>query len=487
MYMIRQLIRDPMSAAFTAGTSRGPLRATMETMREFVSQSRGQSATGEALLRKGVAQSGIFTGDADDLGKFALQLAHGNQSALTRLISMADRAAMRSDAATRAQVYNDTLKKTGSEMQAEMAAIEMMNFTKRGSSPTVQHAARMIPFLNAQIQALNVLAKAFRGNMPAEQALQIRSKFINRAMGLAAFSLIYAMGMEDNEEYKNATAQERFNNFFIPTPGGTIKVPIPYEVGLLFKALPEALVRGMSDKMDETDWQALRSAAFNTVPGASSMGIPQVGKPVLEAMMNKNLYTGRDIETAAMQKLDPEERFTENTTELAKALSSASGGALSPVKLEHLVRGYLGGLPIAAASLANEVLSDTSTPERKTSQTPLLGGLLADPLARGAVDRAYAKATAIEQAGATYDRLVKEGKYAAALKYREDNLGVLMAEPLNDRFKSAAKNIAAQRANVLQSDLPAAEKRKHLDAIDKYRNEQADLFTQAVKAVATAQ
>jgi hypothetical protein len=109
-------------------------------------------------------------------------------------------------------------------------------------------------------------------------------------------------------------------------------------------------------------------------------------------------------------------------------------------------------------------------------------------LAVGRFERAWAKAKAIEQAGATYDRLVKEGKYAAALKYREDNLGVLGAEQLNTNFTSMMKRFKDARADVLAAEqMSSAEKRKRLDAIERARNEQADLFTRAVKSVATAQ
>jgi hypothetical protein len=486
MYVIRQLIRDPMSASFTAGASRGPVRAMFKSMKEFVDQSRGSTATGEALLRKGVTQSGLFSdaGNASDLATFAHQLASGNQSALTKLVAVAERAAMRADAVTRAQVYEDALKKTGSEMHAELMAMEMMNFTKRGSSPTVQHAARMIPFLNAQMQSLNVLAKAFRGNMPLNEQMEIRSKFIKNAIGLTLFSMAYAIGMEDNEEYKNATAQDRLSNFFVPTPWGTFKVPIPYEIGLLFKALPEVLMHGM----DASEVKALGGMALNSIPGASNYGIPQMGKPLLEHMLNKDIYTGRDIENAEQLKLDPAMRYGPNTTELAKVLSSMlpSELGLSPLKIEHLVRGYLGGLPIAAASLANEVLSDTPQPERHAAQTPLLGGLIADPLAAGAVERAYAKANAIAEAGATYDKLVKEGRVKDAKDYMQDNLNVLQADVLNKRFREAMARAKREREGTLSMNLSPDQKRERLDAILRWRNEQAALFTKAAESIVAA-
>jgi len=479
-YVIRQLIRDPMSASFTGGANRGPVAAMLKSVKEFVDQSKGSTRTGEALLKKGVTQSQIFSGDVDDISVIVHQLATGNEGMIARFISMADRAAMRADAATRVQVYEDALKATGSEMQAELAAIEMMNFTKRGSHPAVRHATRMIPFMNAQIQGLNVLAKAMRGKATMEEQLKIREKFIKNAVGLTLFSMVYAVGMEENEEYKNATAHDRINNFFVPTPWGTLKVPIPFEIGLLFKAIPEVAVHGF----DDAEMKALGKMVFNTIPGASSLGAPQAVKPALELMMNKNIYTGRAIETDAQQKLAPELRYNEHTTELAKWAGETFG--LSPLKIEHLVRGYLSGMPIAAASLANEMLSDKSQPTRTGSQTPLLGGFIADPLASGAVESAYEKANAIEQAGNTYDKLVKEGRVKAAKDYMEDNLNVLQAERLNDSFRADMARAKAEREKVLASSMTADAKRERIDYITKWRNAQAMRFTKAAESIVAA-
>jgi hypothetical protein len=261
-------------------------------------------------------------------------------------------------------------------------------------------------------------------------------------------------------------------------------------VGLLFKALPEAAARAMSQGLDATDWKALRDAALNTIPGGGNYAvIPQAVKPLVELGLNRNMYTGRAIESETQQKLDPEERYGENTTELAKTISSLLPAALgvSPLKIEHVVRGYLGGLPIAAASLANEMLSDASMPERKGSQTPLLGGMVADSIGQGPLDRAYAKSSAIEQAGNTYDKLIKDGKLAAEMKYREDNLSVLQSDQLNQRFKADMQKAKEARTRVMQAEkMPSDEKRKWLDQIETMRNKQADIFTQAVKSVATA-
>ncbi len=486
-YVLRQLLRDPMGAAFTAGTSRGMLGATAKTMREFVSLSRGGTETGEALLRKGVTQSGIFTGSKDDLAIFAHQLAQGDQGKLEQLLAMADRAAMRADAATRSQIYEDALKSTGSEMQAELAAIEMMNFSKHGSSPTIQHAARMIPFLNAQIQSLNVLAKAFRGNMPAEEALQIKEKFQRRAMGLAAFTLAYAIGMEDNDEYKKASADERFNNFFIPTPGGTIKVPIPYEPGLLFKALPEALARSMSQGLSDADQKALAVAFLHSIPGASSgLVVPQMAKPAFELAMNKRLYDLSPIETAEQQKLAPSQRYNDSTTETAKWISSQlpEGLGASPVRIQHAVGSAVGSLPVAVASLAESFFSGKAAgPEKKVSQLPVVGQFFGDVHSvKGITEDIYNAANETSEVAATYKHLIDERKYDEAKAYMQENKDVLAKQAVGEVARKFMTEARKQRKQIAADPaLSPPEKRKRIDELDDFVYKQGNQFRQELQ------
>ena len=74
--------------------------------------------------------------------------------------------------------------------------------------------------------------------------LDIQSKFVRRGIGMAVMTMLYAALMEDDEAYKNATPEQRLANWFVRVPGldEPVRIPIPFEYGLLFKAIPEAVV-----------------------------------------------------------------------------------------------------------------------------------------------------------------------------------------------------------------------------------------------------
>jgi hypothetical protein len=72
-------------------------------------------------------------------------------------------------------------------------------------------------------------------------------------------------------------------------------------------------------------------------------------KPIVEVGFNKNLFTGRAIESQSMvdDKLDTEDKWTASTSPLARVLSQIGAGVIgnamfSPVQIDHFVRGYFG-------------------------------------------------------------------------------------------------------------------------------------------------
>lgn len=502
MYVARQLFRDPFAASFTGGLDRGPLTAVAKAMAAFVRQTAGRKdATAEALVRKGVVQSGIFSGDPDDLSKMSLQLVGGDNGAFNKLFSAMDRAAMRADSVTRQQLYDDVLKRTGSEMEAEMAAMEMMNFSKRGLSPTVQYASRMIPFFNAQIQGLNVLHKAITGKATMQERLGIQQKFWDRAGMLMAGTLIYAMAMEDDDTYKNARASDRYANWFVPLSRDpadpkndvTLKLPIPFEVGLLMKAVPEALIDYMRGTSSEQEWKAIRNLFLNQIPGGSSFMLPQLAKPLIEVGTNHSFFTGREIEGAAMKGVDPQERYTARTTELAKRMSemlqsdlTPDALKLSPLQIEHLARGYLGSLPLMAAATMNDIFGtpNAEAATRKLTETPLVGTSFQDRYGNGAADILYAKIKAADQVQTTYNKMLNEGRKQDAKMYLADveNLREL---PMLRQAESKLQLLAKQEKAIRSSaDLDPDTKRFRLDAITARREQESRKYLDAVAAVA---
>jgi hypothetical protein len=375
-----------------------------------------------------------------------------------------------------------------SEVEADMMTMESMNFYKRGLSPTLQYASRLIPFFNAQIQGLNVLAKAARGNMPFEEQQQIKRKFFNNAMLLMGTGLVYAMAMEDDETFRNARPRDKYSNFFLSIPGvdEPVKLPIPFEAGYFF-SLAVAAVDGMRAETDgKAQFQALRDLFLGSIPGYSSMGIPQIVKPVFEVWADKNFLTGAPVEPRRMQNLDVEERYLATTTELAKQMSKALP-ILSPIQIEHIVRGYLGVLPLAVAGAANGLFAREGkgeAPEKRLSELPVLGPAFQKKYGGGDKDVAYEMAEKAMTAKTTFNKLVAEGRREDAVAYRDENRARLAVASAAGQYRQLVGRINADlRRTQERNDLSAAEKRVRIDNLEKAADEAAKRFTQRVRQV----
>lgn len=487
LYIARQLLRDPMAAAFTGGLNYNAFTAVLKAGKEFVRMNTGTSTAQAKLLEKGLIQSGIFAGDTSDMKKMALQLASGrDQNVFEKVFAAADRYAMRADATTRALVYENAEANGLSEVEADMMTMESMNFYKRGLSPTLQYANRLIPFFNAQIQGLNVLYKAATGKMPFEEQQAIKRKFFNNAMLLMATGIVYALAMEDDDAYKNARPRDRYTNFFLPIPGSDepLKLPIPFEAGY-FYSLAVAAVDGMrSEVRGKEQWQALRDMFLGAIPGYSSMGVPQIVKPAFEVWTNKNFLNGGDIESRRFQGLAPEERYNANTTEMAKALSKALP-LLSPIQIEHLVRGYLGVLPLAAAGAANGLFAREGkgeAPESRLSELPVVGSAFQKKYGGGDTDVVYQLAHDAMEAKTTLNKIISEGRREDAAAYRAEHKVELASSSAAGSYRQLVGRINTDlRRTQERSDLTAAEKRARIDGLEKAKNDAAQRFIQTVK------
>ena len=481
LYIARQLIREPMAAAFTGGLNYNTFTAVLKANKEFVKMVRGNSEAEAKLLEKGLIQSGIFTGDVDDMGKFALQLVKGDQNAFEKVFALADKAAIKADAATRALVYKNALANGLSEVEADMATMESMNFYKRGTNAAVQYFGRLIPFFNAQIQGLNVLFKAARGRMPFEEQQEIKRKFRNNAMLLTATGIVYAMAMEDDETWRNARPRDKMSNFFIPLPGTDemLKIPIPFEAGY-FYSLAVAAVDGMREQTDNAaQWKAIKDLFLNSVPGYSSMGVPQLVKPVFEVWTNKNFLSGAPIESLRLQGLNPEERYNATTTEFAKMLSRALP-VLSPIQIEHIVRGYLGVLPLAVVASANSLFEREGAgekPEKRLSEMALVGTTFQKKYGGADADVVFEAAKDAIDARSTMNKILNEGRRQDAITFRDENRVELALAPAAGQYRQLIGRINSDlRRTQERGDLTAIEKRQRIDKLEEAKQQAANRF-----------
>ena len=164
-YALRQVVRDPLNGVMISGADTIPV---VSSIKEIAKMVQGKSEGEPLLQRRGILGGQVLTGTSEDMKQIMTQITSGKKG-WDYYMAKADQLAIQGDAATRVVMYNSFIKQGLSEMEATLATLEAMNFSKKGTSPSLYLLNHMVPFLNAQIQGMDVLYKAFAGKMPFDQ------------------------------------------------------------------------------------------------------------------------------------------------------------------------------------------------------------------------------------------------------------------------------------------------------------------------------
>lgn len=475
-YAIRQMVRDPLNAWLTTGTDAVPV---LSSMKELATMVAGRNPEAAKLMESGAISSNVFSGDERDTAQFIKDISAG-KSMWAKTLAKADALAMQADAATRVVVYKDSIAKGMDEQAALIRTIESMNFSRRGVSPSMQMLSVLIPFFNAQIQGLDVIYRAFKGDMPFSEQLKIKEKLMARGALMALGTVAYAAMMEDDEAYKRAKPQERYSNWFVYIPGVSepVRVPIPFELGFLFKALPEAIYNLATG--DDKSGKVL-SGLTAMLNQSNPFSLPQAIKPLTEVVLGKSFYSG-DIESMREKQQLATDRYRENSTEVAKLLGKVTGEVgVSPISIDYLIRGYFGGLGIAIVQLANPILAsdqkNIAEPSTKPSKLPLIGGLFQPVEGRGTLDEAYDRMSEIKQVKGTYNKLIEDGKRAEALEFAQNYSNDLAQTSVSGRVQKQLGELAKQERMIRANPaMTTEEKDRRLEQIDKIKIQIARQF-----------
>jgi hypothetical protein len=436
-YAFRQIFRDSMAAAMTTGADFVPVVQTFKDM-----ATMKKTGALKELQEAGVLGGQVISGSTDDMGKILLQISSGKpgwESAMARL----DDLAMMGDAATRVSMYNSFLKQGLTKREAILATLEAMNFSRRGTSISVLYANTLIPFFNASLQGLDVLYRAFKGDMVASERLRVKQKLITRLGIMAGITLAYAAMMQDDESYENANPEERYGNWFVRIPGleEPLRIPIPFELGLIGKALPEGIYRLMaSDDSTKEVAKALQTLALRSIP----IDVPTAVKPIIEWNLNRSFFTDRDLVTASMPN-DPRFQYNLNTPEIIKLFGNIG---LPPVKVENTLRGYTGGLGVSILRLLDPVFGgEVVKAGQGLANVPILGGVFQPQDASGIINAAYNTANNIEGINRTYKRLEVEDPDEAD-KYYDEKLDELSMASDAGRFKQYMGTLTKEEREI---------------------------------------
>lgn len=476
-FKVRNLIRDTLSAMAQSELGYNPLANVVQGWKALDkgSQTHASMLASGGIIRFGTLEdSGKASRQVEKLGGQVLDQKGWKKltGQLQSLWSVYEELGDKSENANRAALYEQLIAKGHSHAEASFMARDLMDFSMSGQWEAVRFLAQTVPFLNARLQGLYKLGRA---------AHQDPKKFaiVTGAVASASLALLAAYG--DDDDWKKREDWDRDTYWWFKIGDTAFRIPKPFEVGAI-GTLAERTAEWMLDKemTNARFGQRLSAMVFQTFAMDPT---PQALKPLLDVYANKDSFSGRPIEGMADERLRPQDRYNERTSEVARLLGSmglpdpvklAKGDyeALSPKQVDFLLRGYFGWLATAgttASDYALRPLMDRGERPAMQMRDVFLAGNFMEQLPTGSsryVSTLYEQSRAVEQVWASYQAALKSGDVERAQAIRESEGETLARRSTVQGGKTRLAELSLQ-ARRIEADrtLSAAEKRARLDAI----------------------
>ena len=375
--------------------------------------------------------------------------------------------------ANRLSTYEAAIAAGKSKRQAAYEAKDLMDYSLKGNFALIGTMIDMLPFFNARLQGMSKLVRAAKASNDDRVLRVLSANLAMKGVKVAAFSLALAWANDDDEEYQQLPDWDKDMNWHIFAYGEHIRIPKPFELGIVFGTMPERLFHyGTGTQTDKDLGKAVANAVFNTM---ALNPIPQMVLPAAEVMINKSFFKQAPIEGMADQNKQAEDRYNAYTSDTAKAIAQQFG--VSPKKVEHLVKGYtgtIGGYVLGASDIVARMITGKVAPETPVSRYPVVKAFYQGSGPKTNTKFAndfYEALDAANQAYGSYKRAMELGDTTRQQELIEkDGKKLRSKATLAKVQRMVSKLRKVQKAINDNNKLDAAKKRAKLDEIQRKIN-----------------
>lgn len=466
------------------------------------------------------------------------------------------------EAATRMAVYRRVLAKTGDHAAAIEQALDVLNYGKRGTSQSSRVLLATIPFASGRLQGLDVTYRALRPfdrfrkikgrdtgvRRPGAQRFGVteseyaakpllekqKEAYIFGLMTLAALSGMYELFMrfnDEDDEYAGLDDRLRRENYLIPWSKHVwLRLPVPFEVGLLTKTIPQTIAESIF--LEEYDAKDAVVGSADAVQRALSLGSPQVVSPFFDLWLNKDSFFKGEIVPELTQQLSPRYQYTTGTSDVARLIARAAektglGAASkllpgdysfsSPMVMEYLLTKYFGTMGLYAITTTDALMRNQQLPFYDVAdkvinvrspvgsradfarleavlggdgvtRMPVMSSLLTDPRGgQGVVNKFYELQqqldTAVRDLGAAKDEAGRSDEYVRnAYESITDDRALFAYRATINAYTSQMERLNESMDNILASDYLSDEEKRI--RYNNLRRERVQLAQKAIEIVA---
>ncbi len=380
--------------------------------------------------------------------------------------------------ANRLATYEAAIKSGKGKAQAAFESRDLMDFSMMGASKIMINLSDMLPFFNARMQGLSKLGRAIKEDPKS---------VLKRGGMITAASLALLALNWDDKRYEELPDWDKDTYWHAWLPGGMhIRMPKPFEIGLMFGTLPERFLRTMGGQDSAGKFGKL--VAHNFMETMAFNPIPQVAMPIAEAYVNYDFFKGGPIENMADSNLIAGARYNDQTSLLMREVGEATN--LSPKMLDHIIQGYTGSLGAYVMGATNILMrgmqDNGETASMRLDEMPVIKSLLrgyGDDPAKSTQfsEDFYRMMTQVNQINSTINSYRKQGRIEDAQELRAEN-----RDKLSQRKGLTATQTELRQLNNrielvrIDRTLTAEQKRERIDRFMAQRNK---LVQQAVERV----
>ena len=454
-FSAKQIVEDVQRAAIYSGV-KDVGKLTRYALRNFKELSMAEIAGRTHPTMQQFGEIGL-TGEFDwmnndpaaslarDLGFEKRHLLGSTK--LGNLLHKLDGITRSSDLAIRKAIYDVTMEENNNDMLlAQTRAREIINFRRRGAGDragVLNIMIQTVPFFNAYLQGLDNLYRAATGvNASSSMNQKMAARFfISRVGTLAAMSTMYAMmGGGDDEAYDKMALDKRDKSWVL---GGGVVLPVPTEIGIIFKALPERVweyFRRAGTPEEQTASEAITSymrAAADTYAGRL-IPLPQAMRPFAEVITNHSFLTGRPIEGIHQKEQLNRYKVNSTTSELAQAVAKytfeTTGLDISPLSVDTVLNGYF-GTTAALVTATTDAMLNPDKPDRPLHKMVGLASFTYDPVGTRPANEFYDLREVTAKTTATFNDLKVKNPMEAVEFAKEHQAELFLNTAVNQTLR----------------------------------------------------
>ena len=254
-----------------------------------------------------------------------------------------------------------------------------IDFSRTGTH--TKTANKVVAFFNATIQGGDKLIRAWRDD---PKGMTIKSTLF---ITLPTIALWYLN--KDNSAYQELPQWEKDTFFHIPAGDKFIKIPKPFELGLLYGTTFERMLQYFDDKSTGRNGVGFKGLGDRAIDTLLPDVLPTALSPIWEWWSNYSKFRQRNIVPQSQEKLPDKLQYGSNTSMVARKIGDTFN--VSPYKVDNTIMGYGGNLARLGLDITDAISgANEKRPTKGVTELPEIRRFFAKPYqSSDSVQRVY--------------------------------------------------------------------------------------------------